>query len=40
MLKHDWSLTALTYGLIDCFMSKLSDLTCPMFVIGQAKSDS
>ena len=28
MLEHDWLLTALIYGLIGCFRSKLSDLTC------------
>ena len=28
MLKYDWLLTALIYGLIGCFRSKLSDLTC------------
>ena len=27
MLEHDWLLTALIYGLIGCFRSKLSDLT-------------
>ena len=30
MLEHDWLLTTLIYGLIGCFMSKLSDLTCPI----------
>ena len=29
MLEYDWFLTALIYGLIGCFRSKLSDLTCP-----------
>ena len=29
MLEYDWSLAALIYGLIGCFRSKLSDLTCP-----------
>ena len=27
MLEHNWLLTALIYGLIGCFRSKLSDLT-------------
>ena len=30
MLEYDWFLTALIYGLIGCFRSKLSDLTCPI----------
>ena len=30
MLEYDWLLTALIYGLIGCFRSKLSDLTCPI----------
>ena len=30
MLEHEWLLTALIYGLIGCFRSKLSDLTCPI----------
>ena len=30
MLKHDWLFTALIYGLIGSFGSKLSDLTCPI----------
>ena len=30
MLEHDWLLTAPIYGLIGCFKSKLSDLTCPI----------
>ena len=30
MLEHDWLLTALIYGLIGCFRSKLSDLACPI----------
>ena len=30
MLEYDWFLTALIYGLIRCFRSKLSDLTCPI----------
>ena len=30
MLEYDWLLTALTYGLISCFRSKLSDQTCPI----------
>ena len=30
MLKYDSLLTALIYGLIGCFGSKLSDLTCPI----------
>ena len=30
MLEHDWLLTALIYALIGCFISKLSDLTCPI----------
>ena len=29
MLEYDWLLPALIYGLIGCFRSKLSDLTCP-----------
>ena len=28
MLVYDWILTALTYGVMVCFRSKLSDLTC------------
>ena len=28
MLEYDWLFTALNYGLIGCFRSKLSDLTC------------
>ena len=45
MLEYDWLLTAFIYGLIGCFRSRLSDLTCPItnitnFVIGQAKSAS
>jgi len=28
MLKYDWFLTALIYGLIGCFRSKLSNSTC------------
>ena len=28
--EYDWLLTALIYGLIDCFRSTLSDLTCPI----------
>ena len=44
MLENDWSLTALIYGLIGCFRSKLSNLTCPIkninFVIRQAKSEN
>ena len=28
MLEYDWLLKALIYGLIGCFRSKLSDLTC------------
>ena len=28
MLKHDWLVTALIYGLMGCFRSKLSNLTC------------
>ena len=28
MLEYDWLLTTLIYGLISCFRSKLSDLTC------------
>ena len=28
MLEYYWFLTALIYGLIGCFRSKLSDLTC------------
>jgi len=27
-LEHEWLLKALTYGLIGCFSSKLSNLTC------------
>ena len=27
MIEYDWLLTALIYGLIGCFRSKLSDLT-------------
>ena len=40
--EYDWLLTALIYGLIDCFRSILSDLTCSIqtFVIGHTKSDS
>ena len=30
MLEYDWLLAALIYSLIDCFRSKLSDLTCPI----------
>ena len=30
MLEYDWFLTALIYGLIGCFRSKLSDLTRPI----------
>ena len=30
MLEYDWFLTVLIYGLIGCFRSKLSDLTCPI----------
>ena len=30
MLEHDWLLTALIYGLIGYFRSKLSDLTSPI----------
>ena len=30
MLGYDWLLTALIYGLIGCFKSKLSDLICPI----------
>ena len=30
MLEYDWFLTALIYGLIGCFRSKLFDLTCPI----------
>ena len=44
MLKYDWLSTALIYGLIGCFRSKLSDLTCPITnnnsVIRQPKLDS
>ena len=28
MLEYDWLLTAVIFGLIGCFWSKLSDLTC------------
>ena len=28
--EYDWLLTALIYGLIDCFRSILSDFTCPI----------
>ena len=30
MLEYYWFLTALSYGLIGFFRSKLSDLTCPI----------
>ena len=30
MIEYDWLLTALSYGLIACFMAKKSDLTCPI----------
>ena len=30
MLEYDWLLTAVIFGLIGCFWSKLSDLTCPV----------
>ena len=30
LLEYDWLLTALIYGLIGCFRSKLSDLTRPI----------
>ena len=43
MIEYDWLLTALIYGLIGCFRSKLSDLTYSITninVIGQAKADS
>ena len=30
MLEYHWLLTALIYGLIVCFRSKLFDLTCPI----------
>ena len=30
MFEYDWFLTALIYGLIGYFRSKLSDLTCPI----------
>ena len=33
MLEYDWLFTALNYGLIGCFRSKLSDLTCPITYI-------
>ena len=37
IIEYECLLTALIYGLIGCFRSKLSK---QMFVIGQAKSDS
>ena len=30
MLEYDWLLIALIYGVIGCFRSKLSNLTCPI----------
>ena len=31
MLEYDWLLKSLINGLIDCFWSKVSDLTCPTY---------
>ena len=33
MLECDWLLRALIYGIIGCFRSKLSNLTCPITTI-------
>ena len=30
MFEYDWLLTALIYGVIGCFRSKLSNLACPI----------